>query len=374
MDKVLIKDIAEVVNGSTPSTKENSYWDGNIPWITPKDLSAFSGRYISSGERNITKEGYQSCSTTLVPKNTILLTSRAPIGYLAIAKNDLCTNQGFKSLICNQSRILPLYMFYWLSTKIEFLKSISGGATFKELSKTSLENVVMDLPNIVRQQHIVDIIGSVDDLIEKNTKIITKLSFLAEKTIELVPRKSTSKPLSYFCYSIICGTTPSTKNSRFWMGNIPFITLEDMHDLPFVTSSQRKISEEYFIKCKRQLHEGDIITSCIGTVGKVALVSCNCQTNQQINAVNPIPKYRYYLYEELKKKKAELLLLSKSGSATPNINKNTFSNICFAIPNDCELNKINAALSLIFKKILVLQKENDTLRKQKNVLLVKYFG
>lgn len=374
MDKVLIKDIAEVVNGSTPSTKENSYWDGNIPWITPKDLSAFSGRYISSGERNITKEGYLSCSTTLVPKNTILLTSRAPIGYLAIAKNDLCTNQGFKSLICNQSKVLPLYLFYWLSTKIEFLKSISGGATFKELSKTSLENVVMDLPNIVQQQHIVDTIGSVDDLMEKNTKIITKLSFLAEKTVELVPRKSTLKPLSYFCYSIICGTTPSTKNSQFWMGNIPFITLEDIRDLPFVTSSQRKISEECFIKCNRQLHEGDIITSCIGTVGKVAMVSCDCQTNQQINAVNPIPKYRYYLYEGLKKKKAELLLLSKSGSATPNINKNTFSNICFAIPNDCELDKINSALSLIFKKILVLQKENDTLRKQKNVLLAKYFG
>ena len=173
MDKVLIKDIAEVVNGSTPSTKENSYWDGNIPWITPKDLSAFSGRYISSGERNITKEGYLSCSTTLVPKNTILLTSRAPIGYLAIAKNDLCTNQGFKSLICNQSKILPLYMFYWLSTKIEFLKSISGGATFKELSKTSLENVVMDLPNILQQQHIVDTIGTIDDLIE-NREVLNK--------------------------------------------------------------------------------------------------------------------------------------------------------------------------------------------------------
>lgn len=221
---------------------------------------------------------------------------------------------------------------------------------------------------------IVDTIGSVDDLMEKNTKIITKLSFLTEKTIELVPRKSTLKPLSYFCYSIICGTTPSTKNRQFWMGNIPFITLEDISDLPFVTSSQRKISEECFIKCNRQLHEEDIITSCIGTVGKVAMVSCDCQTNQQINAVNPIPKYRYYLYEELKKKKAELLLLSKSGSATPNINKNTFSNICFAIPNDCELDKINSALSLIFKKILVLQKENDTLRKQKNVLLAKYFG
>lgn len=193
MDKVLIKDIAEVVNGSTPSTKENSYWDGNIPWITPKDLSAFSGRYISSGERNITKEGYLSCSTTLVPKNTILLTSRAPIGYLAIAKNDLCTNQGFKSLICNQSKVLPLYLFYWLSTKIEFLKSISGGATFKELSKTSLENVVIDLPNIAQQQHIVDTIGTIDDLIENKETLNKKLKQFSTELYESYQLLDSSK-------------------------------------------------------------------------------------------------------------------------------------------------------------------------------------
>ena len=158
MDTVLIKDIAEIVNGSTPSTRESSYWDGDIPWITPKDLSTFSKRYISCGERNITNEGYKSCSTTLVPKDTVLLTSRAPIGYLAIANNELCTNQGFKSLICNKDKILPLYLFYLLSTKIDFLKSISGGATFKELSKSTLENIRIDLPTIMEQQHIVGIV------------------------------------------------------------------------------------------------------------------------------------------------------------------------------------------------------------------------
>lgn len=231
MDKVLIKDIAEVVNGSTPSTKENSYWDGNIPWITPKDLSAISGRYISNGERNITKEGYQSCSTTLVPKNTILLTSRAPIGYLAIAKNDLCTNQGFKSLICNQSRILPLYMFYWLSTKIEFLKSISGGATFKELSKTSLENVVMDLPNIVQQQHIVDTIGTIDDLIEKNEEIIANARSLINAFYDTIIVETGISILKDF-FVITIGRTPPTKESKWFSsssrGNVKWLSIKDM--------------------------------------------------------------------------------------------------------------------------------------------------
>lgn len=152
---MLLKECTTIFNGSTPSTTISAYWDGNIPWITPKDLSNFRGRFISNGERNITEEGYNSCSTKLLPKNTILLTSRAPIGYLAIANNEMCTNQGFKSLVCN-NKVSPLYLYYWLSTKIEYLKSISGGATFKELSKESLENVQIDLPILSTQQHIVD--------------------------------------------------------------------------------------------------------------------------------------------------------------------------------------------------------------------------
>ena len=152
---MLLKECTTIFNGSTPSTTISTYWDGSIPWITPKDLSNFRGRYISNGERNITEEGYNSCSTKLLPENTILLTSRAPIGYLAIANNEMCTNQGFKSLVCN-NKVSPLYLYYWLSTKIEYLKSISGGATFKELSKESLENVQIDLPTLSIQQHIVD--------------------------------------------------------------------------------------------------------------------------------------------------------------------------------------------------------------------------
>lgn len=157
MERIKLKNVTTIVNGSTPSTSNAGNWDGDISWITPKDLSNFHGRFIDRGERNITKAGYDSCSTTMVPKNTVLLTSRAPIGYLAIANDSLCTNQGFKSLICNENRLLPLYLYYWLSTKVEYLRSISGGATFKELSKTSLEEVEIDLPDIATQRHIVGI-------------------------------------------------------------------------------------------------------------------------------------------------------------------------------------------------------------------------
>lgn len=153
-----IKDISAIINGSTPSTGNDSYWNGDIPWITPKDLSSLRMRLISCGERNITKEGYNSCSTTLVPKNTVLLTSRAPIGYVAIAANPLCTNQGFKSIICDESIINHFYMYYWLLTRTRFLQNVAGGSTFKELSKQQLESLEIVVPDLRTQQHIVDIV------------------------------------------------------------------------------------------------------------------------------------------------------------------------------------------------------------------------
>src|SRR5690606_36482717 len=97
-------DIAEIVGGGTPSTNKSEYWGGEIPWVTPKDLSSYFNRYISKGERNISKIGLQNSSAKLVPAETVLLTSRAPIGYLAIAKNEISTNQGFKSLIIYEDK------------------------------------------------------------------------------------------------------------------------------------------------------------------------------------------------------------------------------------------------------------------------------
>ena len=153
-----LNEMVNIVNGSTPSTANPEFWDGDISWITPKDMSAMRSRYISYGSRNITKLGYNSCSATLVPKGSVLLTSRAPIGYVAIASNQLCTNQGFKSMICNESLIKPLYLYYWIFKNKDYLESIAGGSTFKELSKEQLGNVNIAIPSLVIQQHIVNIL------------------------------------------------------------------------------------------------------------------------------------------------------------------------------------------------------------------------
>ena len=116
-----ISDIGTVVGGATPSTKKpENYENGTIAWITPKDLSTFTRRYIQRGERNITEIGLKSCSTQLLPKDTVLFSSRAPIGYVAIATNEVCTNQGFKSVVPNE---IPTRFSYIICSNITKTKS-----------------------------------------------------------------------------------------------------------------------------------------------------------------------------------------------------------------------------------------------------------
>lgn len=149
-----IKEISEIVNGSTPSTSNSEYWNGDITLLTPKDLTNFIARYIYEDHTSITPKDYNSCSTKMVPKGTILLPSRVQIDYLAIAVKESCTDQGFKSIICNQKIVNNMYLCYCLSTKNDFLQSIANGSTFKEFSKELPKNVEIDLAQLDIQQHL----------------------------------------------------------------------------------------------------------------------------------------------------------------------------------------------------------------------------
>lgn len=171
-----ISDIGTVVGGATPSTKKpENYENGTIAWITPKDLSTFSGRYIQHGERNITEAGLRSCSTQLLPKNTVLFSSRAPIGYVAIAANDVCTNQGFKSVIPNENTN-PLFLYYLLKYNKDKIEGMGSGTTFKEVSGNTMKNIVVSVPTDKKvQERISSMLGSIDDKIEENERINNNL-------------------------------------------------------------------------------------------------------------------------------------------------------------------------------------------------------
>lgn len=172
-----ISDIGTVVGGATPSTKKSeNYENGTIAWITPKDLSTFSGRYIQCGERNITEIGLKSCSTQLLPKNTVLFSSRAPIGYVAIAANEVCTNQGFKSVIPNEATD-PLFLFYLLKYNKDKIEAMGSGTTFKEVSGNTMKNIIVRVPSDKEvQKNIASILGTLDDKIEENERINNNLA------------------------------------------------------------------------------------------------------------------------------------------------------------------------------------------------------
>ena len=152
-----VGEIFEIIGGSTPQTDNPDYWDGDIPWLTPDDLSRHKGVFISEGRRSITASGFKSASTQMLPENSVLFSSRAPIGYTAIAANPLCTNQGFKSLIVPIG-VLSEYVYWYLQHATPAIQEMGSGTTFKEISKKRMAVVPFLLPPTNEQERIVDAI------------------------------------------------------------------------------------------------------------------------------------------------------------------------------------------------------------------------
>ena len=175
-----IEDFCEVIGGGTPSTKEDSYYGGDISWITPRDLTNYKNRFISRGERNITDLGLKNSSAKILPKNSILLTSRAPIGYLAIAENEVCTNQGFKSLIVDAAKADYNFVYYLIKSNVERIKGLGTGTTFAEISGSVVKGLKFTIPDLPTQTAIAEILSSLDDKIELNNKINQELENLAQ--------------------------------------------------------------------------------------------------------------------------------------------------------------------------------------------------
>ena len=140
-----LDELGDIVGGATPSKAEDSYYTSKgIAWLTPKDLSNKLSKFTSRGEIDLTQEGYNSCSAKLMPKGSVLFSSRAPIGYLTIAKNDICTNQGFKSVIPKYAG--TAYIYYLLKTNTKRIESMSSGTTFKEASGSLMKSLAVIIP------------------------------------------------------------------------------------------------------------------------------------------------------------------------------------------------------------------------------------
>ncbi len=146
-----LKDIGRIIGGGTPKTDVESYWkNGDIPWLTPADMKDLKGKYVSRGNRNITKEGHNSSSAIMIAKNSIVYSSRAPIGYIAITKNELCTNQGFKSIDLYLKESVN-YLYYLLMAITADIKNRASGTTFKEISGSEFGQTIIPFPPLNEQ-------------------------------------------------------------------------------------------------------------------------------------------------------------------------------------------------------------------------------
>ena len=178
-NQLSISECADVIGGGTPSTKNPDYWDGNIPWIAPKDLSNNKDKYISNGKRFITQLGLEKSSAKLLPENSLLFSSRAPIGYLAINTKPVATNQGFKSLIFKDGFDVEFF-YYLFKNKTEYIKNFASGSTFQEVSGSVVKNLSFLIPPKQEQKRISNILSKLDKKIELNQKMNENLEEIAK--------------------------------------------------------------------------------------------------------------------------------------------------------------------------------------------------
>ena len=169
--------ISDVVGGGTPKSKEKRFYqNGSIPWLTPADLSGYKEKYVSNGARFITEDGLNSSSAKIMPAGTVLFTSRAPIGYVVIAKNEICTNQGFKSFVIKSDKILPDYVYWWLKGSKQLAESFASGTTFLELSGSKAKQLPIPIAPLEQQKRIVakieELFSHIDAGIEALNKAI----------------------------------------------------------------------------------------------------------------------------------------------------------------------------------------------------------
>ena len=170
-------EVCDVVGGSTPKTNEESYWGGEHYWISPAELDG--SKYIYSTSRTITDDGVRSAHLQMLPIGTVLLSSRAPIGKVAITKVPMYCNQGFKNLVC-KNEVINEYVYWFLAHSTDYLNSLGTGATFKEISKKVVEQVSIPVPPLPEQEKIVSELDCLSGIIEKKRQQLKELDTLAQ--------------------------------------------------------------------------------------------------------------------------------------------------------------------------------------------------
>ena len=368
--KVKLSELGTIVGGGTPSTKKEEYYGGNIPWITPKDLANFGERYIEHGNRNITLTGLENSSAKILPAGSILFSSRAPIGYIAIAANNVSTNQGFKSIIPN-SDVDSLFLYYQLKFNKDKIENMGSGTTFKEVSASIMKSIEVFIPTeIVEQRKISAILGAIDDKIENNKKINHHLAAISKNYLKIF----------YSSNSIKLGDIFELKSgyafkSKDWVDEgKPVIKIKDIDGITV------DITNLNYVKNKSQLSKAsnfevfgkEIVMALTGaTTGKIGVIPKNFKgyVNQRVGLFYAKTELSYAVLWSILQQQNIITDLIKLSSGSAQANLSPFSvnsydlNVTFK--DLIELDKVLSPLYELFcfnlSEIQRLSKLRDTL-------------
>ena len=285
-----LSEVGNIVSGGTPSTKEKAYWNGNIPWISPADLSGYNEKYIVKGRKSISESGLKNSSARLIPKGSVLFSSRAPIGYTVIAANNVCTNQGFKSIVPNQS-LLSEYVYYFLKASKQAAEKVSSGTTFKEISLKAFSQLEMPLPPLPEQQAIVakieELLSELDNgkqqlqIALQQLKVyrqsLLKWAFEGKLTNDNVKEGELPQGWKWTTFNEVCNKIGDIdhKMPKQLSTGYPYVSTKDFTDnLKISFDNAKYISEEDYLHLSRKIkpERGDIIFPRYGTIGKNILV------------------------------------------------------------------------------------------------------
>ena len=367
--KYKLEEIADIYDSlhQTPSYIENG-----ISMVRVTDLS--EGYLNLNKTLKVSEEIYNEFTKKYVPKNNDIIMSRVGtygVCVLVNTEEKFCLGQNTVIISPKQNKRF-LYYYLMSSNVKEQIEGFVTGSTQKTISLKNIKNIIIDLPSDEQQERIANVLDNITQKIELNNQINDHLFEMCntiyhnylDKYSELIENKK----IVEIANRVVTGKTPSTKNEDFWNGNIPFITIPDMHNQVFTINTERKISN---IGAKALIPKNSISVSCIATVGLVSISTEESQTNQQINSIVLNNDYDlYYLFEFLSEQENFMKNIA-GGSTTYNINKNTFENIEVPyLPTD-KLIEFHNIVSKMFEKIKLNQLENKNLEQLRDTLLPK---
>ena len=317
-------DIAEIVSGATPKTAVEEYWNGGIPWVTPKDLSELDGTFIDSTPRTLSPAGLKSCAAKLLPANSVLLSSRAPIGLVAINSIPMATNQGFKSLVPDRARVDSKFLYWWLRCHRPQLEAMGNGATFKEISKKIVMSAKIRLPPIEQQGRIAAVLDTGERLRTLRRRALLKLDGLTQATFVSMFGDESEWPAGRLGDHVptTSGGTPSRSRPDYFEGDIPWVKSGEL-GVELVTATEEAITDEALAHSSAKLMPvGTVLLAMYGaTIGEASILGIDAATNQAVCCLSPTESMSgEYLLGLLRLRKYDLVRRA-AGGAQPNISQ-----------------------------------------------------